>query len=157
MARQTAADFNRFGEAAAARGLTFFYHVHGFEFRPNDQGTTPFDVLVEETDPQNVKFEMDVFWTALPGVDPAALLRKYPDRWELMHVKDMKKGWPLGDHSGQAPAEADVPVGTGQIDYAGVLRAAAEIGVDRYYIEDESTTPLDNIPLSIDYLKSVDF
>ncbi|HEX7071808.1 MAG TPA: TIM barrel protein [Rhodothermales bacterium] len=157
MARQAAADFNRMGEAAAARGLTFFYHVHGFEFQAGDDGNTPFDVLVAETNADNVKYEMDVFWTALPGVDPAALLRKYPDRWELMHVKDMKKGWPLGDHSGSAPAEADVPVGAGQIDYAAVLRAAEEIGLDRYYIEDESTTPLDNIPLSIDYLESIRF
>ena len=157
MARQAAADFNRFGSAAAERGMTFYYHVHGYEFQPNADGTTPFDVLVAETDPDNVKFEMDVFWTALPGVDPAELLRKYPDRWELMHVKDMKQGWPLGDHSGSASAEADVPVGTGQIDYAEVLRAAEEIGMDRYYIEDESTTPLENVPQSIEYLESITY
>ena len=155
LASATAADFNRFGEASANRGITFFYHVHGYEFREDAEGQTPFDVLVAETDARTVKFEMDVFWTALPGVDPAALLRAYPDRWALMHVKDMKEGWPIGDHSGGAPAEADVPVGTGQIDYQEVLLAAAEIGVDRYYIEDESTTPLENIPRSIDYLESI--
>lgn len=157
LARQTAADFNRFGEAAAARGMTFFYHVHGYEFRADENGETPFDVLVAETNPESVKFEMDVFWTALPGVDPVDLLQQYPDRWELMHVKDMREDWPLGDHSGSAPAEADVPVGTGQIDYVEVLRTAREIGLDRYYIEDESVAPLENIPLSIQYLESVQF
>lgn len=156
-ARAAASDFNRIGEAASQRGLTFFYHVHGYEFRPDDSGRTPFDELAEATDAENVKFEMDVFWTALPGVDPAEMLRKHPDRWELMHVKDMQKGYPLGDHSGSAPEEADVPVGTGQIDYVAVLRAAREIGLDRYYIEDESPDPLSNIPQSIDYLRTIRF
>jgi sugar phosphate isomerase/epimerase len=69
----------------------------------------------------------------------------------------MKKGHQTGDHSGGAPAEADVAVGTGQIDYPGVLRAAKEIGVKRYYIEDESTDPLGNIPQSVAFLEKVQF
>lgn len=157
MARQAAADFNRMGEAAAARGMTFYYHVHGYEFQPDASGQTPFDVIVAETDSDNVKFEMDVFWTVLPGVDPVELLRQYPDRWELMHIKDLKADWPLGDQSGHAPAEANVAVGAGQIDYPAVLQAAAEIGMDRYYIEDESTAPLENIPVSIDYLETLSY
>ncbi len=157
MAREAAAHFNAWGAAARERGLTFFYHVHGYEFRPGPDGTTPFDVLVAATNPEAVRFEMDVFWVTHPGADPAALLRKYPDRWALMHVKDMKQGTPTPDYSGRAPAEADVPVGTGQIDYRAVLEAAAEIGLARYYIEDESTDPLANIPRSIAFLESVAF
>lgn len=157
MARETAARFNEWGSAANERGLQFFYHNHGYEFEPAADGTIPFDVLVEETDPENVKYEMDVFWTYHPGVDPAELLRKYPDRWELMHIKDMRQGTPTGDFSGHAPAEAQVPIGSGQIDYAAVLQAAEEIGLDRYYIEDETTDPMGNIPVSIEYLESVEF
>ncbi len=157
MAREAAAHFNTWGAAAQARDLQFFYHVHGYEFRPNDDGSTPFDVLVAETDPDAVKFEMDVFWVTHPGVDPAALLRKYPDRWALMHIKDMKQGTPTPDYSGHATAEADVPIGTGMIDYAAVLEAAEEIGLSRYFIEDESTAPLEHIPQSIAFLESVKF
>ena len=157
MARQAARDFNTWGAAAKARGLQFFYHVHGYEYRTNADGTTPFDVLVAETDLDAVKYEMDVFWVAHSGTDPAALLREYPNRWVLMHVKDMKKGTPTPDYSGGATAEADVPIGTGQINYRAVLAAAREIGLDRYYIEDESTDPLGNIPRSITFLETVTF
>jgi sugar phosphate isomerase/epimerase len=156
-ARQAAADFNRWGQAAKERGLQFFYHTHGYEFQPTASGTIPFDVLVSETDPEAVKYEMDVFWVTRPGQDPAALLRKYPGRWALMHVKDMKRGTPTNDFSGGAPAEADVPVGTGQIDYRAVLNAAKEVGVQHYYIEDESPDPLGNIPRSVEWLETVTY
>ncbi|HEX6069093.1 MAG TPA: sugar phosphate isomerase/epimerase [Longimicrobiaceae bacterium] len=156
MARATAADFDRWGQAARERGLRFFYHTHGYEFEPAADGTIPFDVLVQETDPENVTFEMDVFWIAHPGQDPAALLRKHPDRWKLMHIKDMAQGT-VGDFSGGASPEANVPVGTGQIDYRAVLAAADEVGVEQYYIEDESTDPVANIPRSIEYLKTVTY
>lgn len=156
-ARQTASDFNEFGRAAAERGLTFFYHNHGYEFQPADDGTVPFDVLVQETNPEDVKYQMDVFWTHHPGVDAAELLRRYPDRWVSMHIKDMREGTPTGDFSGGAPAETKVPVGSGQIDWTEVLQAAQEVGIERYYIEDESTDPMGNIPQSIDYLEQITF
>ena len=156
MARENAARFNTWGQAAKARGLQFFYHVHGYEFQPAEDGEMPMDVLMEETDPEDVKYEMDVFWVAHPGADPVEWLRRYPDRWELMHIKDMKQGT-TGDFSGHAPPEAQVPVGTGQINYKEVLRAAEEIGLDRYYIEDESTDPRGNIPQSISWLESVTY
>lgn len=155
-AREVAADFNEFGEAVAERGLRFFYHPHGYEFEPASDGTVPFDVLLSETDPEFVEFEMDVFWVTHPGADPVELLRQHPDRWSLMHVKDMAEGTE-GDYSGHAAAEANVPVGTGQIDYAAVLQAAEEVGVERYYIEDESPDPMGNIPQSIDFLEQVAF
>jgi sugar phosphate isomerase/epimerase len=157
MARSAAADFNAWGEAASERGLTFYYHNHGYEFQPAADGTIPFDLIVGETNPEFVSFEMDVYWVAHPGVDPAALLRQYPDRWKLMHVKDMTPGTPTGDFSGHAPAEAQIAVGMGQIDYPAVLEAADEIGIDRYYIEDETTDPIANIPMSITFMESVTF
>lgn len=157
MARQTAVDFNRFGQAAREQGLRFYYHNHGYEFEPAADGTIPLDVLMQETDPETVFYEMDVFWTAHPGANPAEILRKYPNRWKLMHVKDMAQGTPVGDFSGGAPAETQVPVGTGQIDYTAILAAAEEVGVDKYYVEDESTDPQANIPLTLDYLQQVTY
>ena len=158
IARQAAADFNRWGKAARAQGLQFFYHVHGYEFKPGVDGALPMDVLMRETDPEAVKFEMDVFWASLPGNDPAALLRKYPGRWKLMHIKDMKKGVVTGVHTGSAnPDSTEVPTGTGQTDYRAVLRAAKEVGVERYYLEDETARPFETVPLSVRWLEAVRF
>ena len=114
------------------------------------------EVLVRETDPGAVRFELDVFWAARPGVDPAALLRRYPGRWALLHLKDMRRGVPTRDHSGTAPPDAtEVPVGTGQIDYRAVLRAAREAGVERSYLEDETAAPFATLPVSTRWLESV--
>lgn len=158
IARQAAADFNRWGKAARAEGLQFFYHVHGYEFKPGADGVLPMDVLMRETDPDAVKFEMDVFWASLPGTDPAALLRKYPGRWKLMHIKDMKKGVVTGVHTGTAnPDSTEVPTGTGQTDYRAVLRAAKEVGVERFYLEDETARPFETVPLSVRWLEAVRF
>ena len=156
LARQAAADFDRWAKAARAEGLQFFYHVHGYEFKPGADGVLPMDVLMRETDPDAMKFEMDVFWASLPGNDPAALLRKYPGRWKLMHIKDMKKGVATGVHTGSAnPDSSEVPTGTGQTDYRAVLRAAKEVGVEKYYLEDETARPFDTVPVSIRWLETV--
>jgi sugar phosphate isomerase/epimerase len=158
LARKAAADFNQMGKGARAEGLQFFYHIHGYEFQPGADGVTPLDVLMKETDPEAVKYEMDVFWTALPGTDPAAILRQYPGRWRLMHLKDMKQGFARGTHTGTAnPDSSEVPVGSGQIDYRAVLRAAKEAGVERYYLEDETAQPFATIPVSTRWLETVKY
>lgn len=157
MARQTAEDFDRWGQAASERGLRFYYHNHGYEFEPAEDGTIPFDVLMAETNPETVFYEMDVFWTVHPGIDPVELLRKYPERWKLMHIKDMAEGTETGVFTGSAPAEAQVPVGTGQIDYGAILAAAEEVGVEKYYVEDETTDPINNIPRTIQYLETITY
>ncbi len=87
--------FNRAGAAAAKHHMKFFYHTHGYEFQPFGDGTL-FDLLVQGTNPKDVKFEMDIFWIAHSGQDPVKLLEKYPKRFELMHLKDMKRETPTG-------------------------------------------------------------
>lgn len=153
-ARRAARDFNRFGEALAQAGLRFFYHNHGFEFVPYGDGTL-FDLLVSETNPEWVTFEMDLFWTVHPGHDPVALLKKYPNRWELLHVKDMRKGTEIGKLTGSEDVRNDVTVGSGQIDVAAALRTAQEVGVKHYFIEDESPSVVEQIPQSLRYLESL--
>jgi sugar phosphate isomerase/epimerase len=154
VARKAAADFNRFGEALAKHGLKFFYHNHGFEFVPHGDGTL-FDLLLQETKPEFVTFEMDIFWTVHPGQDPVKLLKKYPNRWALMHVKDLRKGTKTGLLTGSEDVRNDVALGTGQIDLPAVLKAAQEAGVKHYIIEDESPTVLNQIPQSLRYLESL--
>jgi sugar phosphate isomerase/epimerase len=155
---KAAADFNRWGHAAKEQGLQFFYHVHGYEFQPGKSGALPMDILMSETDSDAVKYEMDVFWITRPGADPVAWLRKYPNRWRLLHLKDMKKGTPTNVNNGAANADStEVPVGTGQIDYRAVLRAAQDIGVEQYFLEDETSAPFTTMPQSVQWLETVRF
>jgi len=118
---------------------------------------THFDLLVTETKPEFVSFEMDVFWVTHPGQDPAKLLAKYPNRWALMHLKDLRRGAATGIHTGHAPQADDVPLGTGQVNWPAVLKQAAAVGVKHYFIEDESAAPLEAVPASVKYLQGVKF
>ena len=145
--------FNKAGEVLAKHGLKFFYHCHGFEFAPHAGGTF-MDLLMKETNPKFVRYEMDVFWVTHPGHDPVKWLEKYPGRWELMHVKDMK-GLATGAFTGKTDVSNDVTVGTGQMNWPAILKAAKKFGVKHYFIEDESPTAADQIPQSIKYLKTV--
>ncbi|MBM3859381.1 MAG: sugar phosphate isomerase/epimerase [Verrucomicrobia bacterium] len=152
--RDIAEVFNKAGAALAKHGIKFFYHNHGFEFVPHGNGTL-FDLLMELTDPKTVFYQMDVLWTVFPGQDPVKLLEKYGSRWQLLHLKDLKKGVPTGSLSGKTDKTNDVPLGTGQVDYPAVLRAAQKIGVKYYFIEDESPTVHEQLPQSLKFLREV--
>ncbi|MEP7336816.1 MAG: TIM barrel protein [Acidobacteriota bacterium] len=155
-AREAAAVFNRAGEALSKHGLKFFYHIHGYEFQPHGNGTL-FDLMMAETKPQFVRYELDVFWVVHPGQDPVKLLEKYGNRFELMHVKDMKKGTPTGVLTGKSDVKNDVAIGTGQMDWPAILSAAQKARVKYYFLEDESPTSVQQIPLSLRYLERVKF
>ena len=113
------------------------------------------DYLIQHTDPQLVSFEMDVLWTYLPGQDPVALIQRYPGRFKLMHIKDMKPGVPRGSLKGGLPAEQQAVIGEGQVDWPRLLQAAERDGVAEYYVEDETTDPVRNAPRSVAYLQAV--
>ncbi len=151
-----AEEFNTIGKKLKAKGIQFFYHNHGFEFQPYKDGETLFDLLMQKTDPKFVQFEMDVLWTVHPGQDPVKLLKKYPNRWALMHLKDMAKGTE-GNLTGQADVNCDVALGSGVVDYPAVLKAAQQVGIKHYFIEDESDHVLEQIPQSLKYLQSIKF
>ena len=153
--REAAAVFNRAGEALAKHGIKFFYHTHGYEFLPYRDGTM-FDLLMAETKPEYVRIEMDVYWIVHPGQDPVKLLEKYGKRFELMHVKDMKRGTP-GGFTGHSDVTNNVVLGQGIIDLPSVFRAAKRAGVKWYFIEDESPTSVEQIPQSLRYLEKVKF
>jgi sugar phosphate isomerase/epimerase len=158
LAKKTAADFNKWGAAAHDQGIQFFYHAHGYEFKPGPDGKTPMDVLMAQTDSNNVKYEMDVFWISRPGADPVAWLKKYPSRWRLLHLKDMKQGTPTNVQTGSAnPDSTEVPLGSGQIDYKNVLKTAKEVGVEKFFIEDETKDPYTTVPQSIKWIEAVKY
>jgi len=152
--RAAAAVFNRAGEVMAKHGMRFFYHVHGYEFPPCGQGTL-FDLMMSETKPKLVSFEMDIFWVVYPGQDPVKLFEKYGKRWELVHLKDMKKGTPTGPQAPWPDVTADVALGAGQIDLVSLLPAAKKAGVKWYFIEDESPSCERQIPESLRFLEQV--
>ncbi len=145
--------FNKAGKVLKDSGLTFCYHAHGYEFQPYGNGTL-LDYIFENTDPEYVSFEMDVFWIKFGGGDPVGLLKKYGNRWKLMHLKDMRKGTPK-DLSGGTGPENDVPLGTGEVDIEGVIREGKKVGIAHYFIEDESDVEMDHVPKSIAYIKSL--
>ncbi len=136
--------------------MKFFYHAHGYEFQPHGKGTL-FDLMMAETKPEWVRYEMDVFWIVHPGQDPVKLLEKYGSRFELMHVKDMKKGTPTGLLTGQSDVSNDVALGTGVMEWAAILKAARKAGVKWYFIEDESPASVEQIPQSLRYLERLKF
>lgn len=152
-AKKAVEDFNYAGKILKENGITFCYHDHGYEFRPYEDGTL-MDYIIKHTNPEYVSFEMDVLWTIHGGGDPVALLKKYGNRWKLMHVKDLKKGI-KGDFSGHTPAENDVVLGTGQADWPNIIKEAKKVGIKHFFIEDESNNELVNVPKSIEYLKSL--
>jgi sugar phosphate isomerase/epimerase len=146
--------FNRAGEVLAKHGIKFFYHVHGFEFQPHGQGTL-LDLLMADTNPKHVFYQMDVFWIFFPGQDPVKLLEEHHGRWVLMHLKDLKQGVATGSLSGHTDVSNDVALGTGQLNFAAILKAAKKAGIKHYFIEDESPTSVEQIPQSLKYLKTV--
>ena len=147
-----AALFRGWSKACRAAGKRFAYHAHGQEFAPAPEGTL-FDLLVKESGP-DVGIELDVYWAAWGGGDPVAVLKAYPGRVWLTHLKDMAKGMaPLSEAArGEA---AKVVLGTGGLDIEGIVAAAAKAGVERHILEDESADPAGQIPRSVAYYRSL--
>jgi sugar phosphate isomerase/epimerase len=155
VARRTAADFNAWARVLKGSGIRFLYHPHGGEFQPLPGGGNGFDVLMKETDPGLVFFEMDVFWVVYAGQDPVRVLEKYPGRWKMFHLKDVRKGARTGIFTGRAPIGDFVAIGTGQVDWPAVLAEGRKVGIEYSIIEDESSDPAENIPPSVRYLESI--
>ena len=146
-------DFNRVGQKLKENGIEFSYHNHGYDFTPYENGTL-YDYLIQNTNPDYVSFELDILWVHQFGQDPVAYLKKYPNRFRMMHVKDLKKGLPVGLDVKTSP-ENDVPLGSGQIDVKKILKQAKKSSVKYYYLEDENSNARAQVPLSLAYLKTL--
>jgi sugar phosphate isomerase/epimerase len=137
--------FNRAAQAAQAAGLRFAYHNHDFEFSRID-GQVPYDVLLAETDPALVAFEMDLFWVTKGGGDPLAYFASHPGRFALVHVKDLDAGGQM------------VAVGQGRIDFAALFARSAQAGIRHYFVEhDQPADPFASIQASLEYLRRLEF
>jgi sugar phosphate isomerase/epimerase len=145
--RWAAGEFNRIGEKVKAAGMKFGYHNHGPEFG-NEGGVVFYDELLRLTDPKLVVFELDCGWAGAAGLHPQDYLSKTPQRFPLLHVKDMVKG-----PSGQMHSTV---MGKGVIDYHPILHAAT--GLKHYFIEQEEFEgdPIESLTEDANYMKKLD-
>lgn len=130
--KKTAAALNQHGAALRPLGIGVAYHNHNVEFAPVGN-STGWDILVRETDPRLVSFEVDLGWVTAGGRDPLAFLRQNRGRIKLLHVKDIAAGSPTNFAISMNPTE----VGSGTQPWARLLPAAYEIGVRHFYVEQE--------------------
>lgn len=140
------------GKVCQQAGLRFAYHNHDAAFHKKDDGTVPIEILLKNTDPSLVDYEMDIYWVVTGGEDPIKWLNEYPGRFTLCHVKDRKKGVDLTER------EASVNVGDGSIDFKKILAVARERGMKYYIVEQENyenTTPIEAARADADYLKKL--
>jgi sugar phosphate isomerase/epimerase len=149
-----AEQFNKVGAAVKKAGMQFGYHNHSFEFKQFD-GKIAFDELLRMTDPNLVVIEMDCGWTVSAGYDPVTYFKKYPGRFPLLHVKDVKKG----AKTNQGFEIDGTEIGQGSIDWRKVFEAGRKTGgVKGYYVEQEppfARPVLEELKISYDYLHSL--
>lgn len=147
---------NKAGEETKKAGIQFCYHNHNFEFQKFG-GTTAYDYLLKTVDPKLVKFEMDCFWVTHAGHDPVAYFKKYPGRFPLLHIKDMK-GKPPDTQELDAKMGLFAPVGSGTIDWKRIFAAAKQGGMEHYYVEQDfsEVPPLEAVKMSYQYLDKLD-
>jgi len=143
--------FNKAGKILEEGGVTLAYHPHGYEFRPYKDELL-MDMIIKES--EYFDFEMDLYWFALPGEDPVAWLKKYPEEFKLMHLKDCEKGIGVSQ-TGESDVESNVILGDGQIDIAGAVAEAKKLGIEYMFIEDESSRVIEQVPHSLKYLKGL--
>ena len=147
--------FNKAGEKTRAAGIQFCYHNHNFEFKRYGN-TTAYEYLLNTVDPKLVKFEMDCFWVTHAGHDPVFYFKKYPGRFPLLHIKDMKDK-PTPSHELDAKMGLFAPVGQGTIDWKRIFVGARQGGMQHYYVEQDycEQPPLEAIKISYDYLSKL--
>jgi sugar phosphate isomerase/epimerase len=142
--------FQKAGAEAKAEGLRFGFHNHDVDFMPigGRGGKAPFDVLLEQTDPGAVAFELDLYWIIKAGHDPLAYFARYPGRFELVHVKD----------SAGPPEHRMVDVGRGTIDFRRIFARRREAGIQHFFVEhDDPPDPLGFARASYRFLSRLEF
>ena len=152
--------FNHAGEISKKSGIQFAYHNHWFEFLPVN-GKLPYDMLLEQCDPDLVKMELDLCWITVAGADPLTYFDRYPGRFPLVHVKDMKKLPKVSASGGQDFGDSlkdMIAVGSGIIDWKRIFAQSEKAGIKHYIVEhDKAEAPFESIKISYDYLSKLRF
>jgi sugar phosphate isomerase/epimerase len=156
--KQAAEKFNQAGEQTKKAGIQFAYHNHWFEFLPVN-GKLPYDELLKECDANLVKMEMDLCWITVAGADPLKYFDRYPGRFPLVHVKDMKKLPKVSQAGGQDFGDSMkdmTSVGDGIIDWKKIFAHSEQAGIKHYIVEhDKPENPFESITKSYEYLNKL--
>lgn len=156
--KQLAALFNQCGKLSRQAGIQFAYHNHIREFEPLPGNTNGYNILLTECDPAFVSMEMDIFWITYSGQDPLTYFRRFPGRFPLLHIKDLKKGITVNprEFPGKG-ANPFAPVGQGRIDWPRIFAHVHQAGTKYIFVEQDlcDGSPLDAIKESYQYLRSL--
>ncbi|HJQ11742.1 MAG TPA: sugar phosphate isomerase/epimerase [Gemmatimonadaceae bacterium] len=145
--KRIASILNNLGTQAKASGLRLAYHNHDFEIRPLE-GQRPYDILLSQTDPSLVDFEMDLYWVTFGGGSPLDFFNRYPGRFKMVHVKD----------SAGAPDNKMVDVGKGTINFPAIFAQSDKAGIEHYFVEhDQPADPIATIRNSAQYLLNLTY
>lgn len=149
--KKAAAKFNECGSICKKEGILFAYHNHDYSFKPLE-GQVPQDVMMNETDPSLVDYEMDIYWVVTAGEDAEAWMKKYKNRFRLSHVKDRSKT------PGADDGKNSVDLGTGSIDFKKVLATAIDNGMKYFIVEQEAFpngTVMEAVKKDAEYMKKL--
>lgn len=155
--KQASEKFNKCGEQSKKAGMQFGYHNHWFEFMPVN-GKLPYDQLLAACDPHLVKMEMDLCWITVAGGDPIKYFEKYPGRFPLVHVKDVKTMPKVTTGGGQNFGDSVdlTSVGDGVIDWKKIFAHSQQAGIKHYIVEhDRPKDPIASITASYNYLSKL--
>jgi sugar phosphate isomerase/epimerase len=157
--KRTAELANKIGAKAKQAGLQYAYHNHNFEFKDQGGGKTGYDLLLAETDPELVKFELDCGWMVASGHDPIDYFGKYPNRYRMIHVKDFQKGTLPTTTLLGAGAPKGTELGRGFIEYGPIFAAASKAGVEHFFSEQEppieGMTALEAAKVNFEYMRAL--
>ncbi len=140
--------FERSGKMTKKAGIQFAYHNHDFEFEKFDENQNVYDFLLENTFPELVKMELDLYWISKAGIDPLTYFERFPGRFPLWHVKDMEKG-----------SKDFTEIGSGTIDFKRVFEARKKAGLKHWFVEQDSGNKdiFESIRISRDYILNNSF
>jgi sugar phosphate isomerase/epimerase len=153
--KRIADNANRVAKLSKEAGLQYGYHNHYFEFRDKGNGQIGYDILLKNTDPGLVMFEIDCGWMMVAGHDPIHYMKKYPGRFRMLHIKDFVKG--TGVYTGGPDRPIGTELGRGNIDYLPIFAEAKKSGILYYYVEQEppfieGLTPIQAAAIDYQYL-----
>ncbi len=151
--KRLADEFNKMGQVCKDNGIRFAYHNHGYTF-VDLEGQVPQNHLMENTDPDLVDFEMDIYWVKTAGFDPEEYIKKYPNRFKLGHIKDKDKSLDPSEANGSTV------IGTGSLDFKSILKTGKENGMEYFIVEQErfeGTSPMEAAEKNAAYMKTFTF
>ena len=154
--RRRADFYTECGKASLDAGIQFCYHAHFHEFA-DVGGTCGYDTMLERCPEKYLKMEMDIFWVTYAGKDPLPYWKRYPGRFPMLHIKDMRKGIAINSQEDPSGTNPFVPVGQGRIDWPKIFAHVHEAGAKHIFVEQDECDmpPLEAIKISYDYLRKL--